>query len=398
MRVLLVHDWVAGEGGAERVMLDARRLLEAAGHRCELLVSSAGTMADGTAEHVAVGAHSLPAQAFLQVANPSAVAAVRRAVRALRPDVALVGMFEMHLSPAVVLALGAAGVPTAGLVFNYKPLCPTGRKLWPDGRLCEVRLGRVCVRTGCVPAVGAPREAARYALIGRALRRLDAVAGCSRWMSRWLREEGIDAVSLPMPVAAPSASFIRAASPTPLFVAAGRLAPEKGVGDLLDALARAAPRHPGLRLRLVGDGPDLPALRHRTAELGLEVDFRGAVPRGAVESELGDAWAAVQPSRWAEPFGLGAAEAIVAGVPVVASAAGGPSEVVEEGLTGLLYPNGDVAALADRLDAVASRRAFPDQRVDAQAAARLAERHTEVGFSRALEALLESARQAARAR
>ena len=61
MRVLLVHDWVAGEGGAERVMLDARRLLEAAGHRCELLVSSAGTMADGTAEHVAVGAHSLPA-------------------------------------------------------------------------------------------------------------------------------------------------------------------------------------------------------------------------------------------------------------------------------------------------------------------------------------------------
>jgi glycosyltransferase involved in cell wall biosynthesis len=49
-----------------------------------------------------------------------------------------------------------------------------------------------------------------------------------------------------------------------------------------------------------------------------------------------------------ESFGLAALEAMACGVPVIASAAGGIPEVVEEGKTGFLAPPGDVAAMAER--------------------------------------------------
>lgn len=62
----------------------------------------------------------------------------------------------------------------------------------------------------------------------------------------------------------------------------------------------------------------------------------------------------------AEPFGLVAAEAIVRGVPVVASLHGGLAEIVEPGRTGLLFPNGDEAELARCLEAVGSGNAFGD--------------------------------------
>jgi glycosyltransferase involved in cell wall biosynthesis len=54
------------------------------------------------------------------------------------------------------------------------------------------------------------------------------------------------------------------------------------------------------------------------------------------------------PSR-REPWGRVAAEALIAGVPVVAAASGGLPEVVRDGVDGFLYPPGDVGALADRL-------------------------------------------------
>lgn len=61
------------------------------------------------------------------------------------------------------------------------------------------------------------------------------------------------------------------------------------------------------------------------------------------------AWIQVVPSRWAEPFGLVAVEAMMRGTAVVASAMGGLAEIVEHEQTGLLVPVGNVSALADAI-------------------------------------------------
>jgi glycosyltransferase involved in cell wall biosynthesis len=86
--------------------------------------------------------------------------------------------------------------------------------------------------------------------------------------------------------------------------------------------------------------------------------------------KLCDAWALVVPSIWAEPLGLVAIEAIVHGVPVIASATGGLAELVQERVSGLLFPNNDVEALLDRLRAIASRQEFPNHILPDQVVAR----------------------------
>jgi glycosyltransferase involved in cell wall biosynthesis len=70
-----------------------------------------------------------------------------------------------------------------------------------------------------------------------------------------------------------------------------------------------------------------------------------------------------------------AAEAAVRGVPVVASATGGLAEIVTHGRNGLLFPNGDEAALAACLADIAAGHAFPDRVVPASAVREVAERH-----------------------
>ena len=133
----------------------------------------------------------------------------------------------------------------------------------------------------------------------------------------------------------------------------GRLAPWKGQHIFLDAFA-AAFAGSDTRAVIVGSamfGEDDYAedLGRRAAALGIaeRVEFSGFVED--VYGAMSSMDALVHASVTAEPFGQVVVEAMAAGVPVVATAAGGPLEVIEAGVNGLLVPPGDVAALADAL-------------------------------------------------
>ncbi len=355
MRILFVTDWGGEGGGVETYLTLLMRGLEAAGEEVRLLTSSVGSGA-AVADYVAAGSRSPVFQSVLQIVNPAAARTMRRAVAAFRPDVVHVTMFEMHLSPSVVAAVGA--VPMVHSILYYKPICPNGLKLLPDDSLCTSPAGLVCWRGGCFPLAHWLRDRPRYARIRHAVHRAAAVVTCSGWMQRALADAGIASSWSPMPIAPPAATFRRAPSQDPLFVFTGRLAREKGVGTLLHALSLARGQMPGIRLRVVGDGPLRSSLEQTAAALALgdAVEFTGWVPFEQVEGRMADAWALVAPSRWAEPLGLNALEAIVRGVPVIASATGGLAGSVENGVTGLLFPNGDAGALAGCLVDVATGR------------------------------------------
>jgi glycosyltransferase involved in cell wall biosynthesis len=363
MRVLLIADWMRGTGGAESYLTWVRDGLRAAGDDVRLLTSSAGSAADGTADYVAYGTNRPAAQAALQIVNPFALATLGTALRALRPDVAFVTLFMYHLSPAVLARL--RGVPTVLSVVDYKCVCPLGSKMLPDGRRCTEPAGLTCVRHRCVSPPHWLRDLPRYALVRSGLRQVDRVLACSEWLRRELERNGIPAGHVSLPVPAPGVGFRRAPAAAPLFLYCGRLEREKGVVLLVRAFARVHRLVPTARLRIAGHGSERAMLEGLVKELGIgdAVAFRGWVPPEEVEAELAGAWALVAPSLWAEPLGLTAREAIVRGVPVVASADGGLAETVEHGVTGLLFPNGDETALAERLDAIASGRAFPDRRL-----------------------------------
>ncbi|HYN80418.1 MAG TPA: glycosyltransferase family 4 protein [Gemmatimonadaceae bacterium] len=373
MRVLLVTDWNSNTGGAESYIMTLRDSLRAAGDEVRLLACGAELDDELRPHEIIRGTDRASAQAFLQLVNPFAVTRVRAAAREFRPDVAFVSHFAYHLSPAALA--GLRKVPTVVSVTDYKCICPLGTKLLPDNALCAVRAGVVCQRNGCVSTPHWLRDRPRYAMIRSALSRVDRVVSPSRWIQKELETAGVRAEHVPLGVRPAGSRFRRAPAATPLFVYCGRLAREKGVPLLIRAFARSLYAVPDAQLRIVGDGPERPALEDlvEALDIGDSVDFAGKVARDRVEAELANAWAVVAPSLWAEPFGLIALEAAVRGVPVIASATGGFAELVEDNVSGLLFPNGNERALTECIRAVGARKTFPTQRLPADVVERAAE-------------------------
>ena len=119
----------------------------------------------------------------------------------------------------------------------------------------------------------------------------------------------------------------------------------------------------GVKLLMVGDGPDRAAAEARARALGVWHDVRFIGKQEPVEELLSIADLFLMPSA-SETFGLAALEAMACGVPVVSTDIGGIPELNLEGVTGFLRPLGDVAGLTE-----ASRRILMDPDLHARMAA-----------------------------
>jgi UDP-glucose:tetrahydrobiopterin glucosyltransferase len=130
---------------------------------------------------------------------------------------------------------------------------------------------------------------------------------------------------------------------------AGRFSPEKGAMDAIQIAERA-----GLTIAIAGWAYDR---GHAERELAPLMSGPGVISLGLLARQ--DLWrsmvaAAVVlcPARWDEPFGLVAAEAQAAGTPVVAYRRGALPEVIAEGVTGILVPEGDIDAATEAVGRV----------------------------------------------
>ncbi len=167
-----------------------------------------------------------------------------------------------------------------------------------------------------------PSEATRDELLGLGLRpeRVTAV------------DNGVDPYFNPGDPPTPK-------SPTPLVVAAGRMAPVKRFGLLLDAAAEARVTVPDLQLRLIGDGPLRAELEDWVRAYGAQdwVDLPGHLDRVSLREEYRRAWVVASGSL-AEGWGLTMTEAAACGTPAVATDIRGHRCSVVDGRTGLLAP------------------------------------------------------------
>ena len=137
----------------------------------------------------------------------------------------------------------------------------------------------------------------------------------------------------------------------------------KGIDTLLEAIAIIARTRPQIELRIAGRGSSLDRIKAMVNGLGISGNVRllGAVTDTERNDLLSTAAVQLMPSRF-EGFGLAAAEAMAAGVPLVAAAVGSLPEVVDAPRGGVLVPSGDPAALAREterlLDDPAAREAL----------------------------------------
>jgi glycosyltransferase involved in cell wall biosynthesis len=338
--VLFLHNRYRTPGGEERVVEDLADLVRGRlGEQAGVLVR----------ESSSIGPLRAAAGLLRGGLEPAAVGgAVRREGARI--------VHAHNLLPAFGWrALAAARSAGAGVVLHlhqYRLVCAVG-VCFTKGEECTRCHGRNTLPGIARNCRESPAEAVVYgaslALFQRRMTSLaDTVVVPSHFAAARLAELGVPlprgARVLPPPVALPSPAAPPGERGHALVVS--RLAPEKGVDVAIDACRIA-----GIPLRIAGEGPQLDALRARAA--GGDVRFLGRVSDAELATLRAGAAVALAPSRSAETFGLAAAEAMAAGVPVAATRVGALPELVPA--DGLVEP-GDPAALAAAIGRLAGDR------------------------------------------
>jgi len=253
-------------------------------------------------------------------ADVRAIAAHVRTVRALRPDVLMASMAQLFDAQYGALAGLLNRVPTVAVVHCVLPTVSRSQEFLFRQMFRRLRaLGGVS-RSVC--------EATEQAM--------GLAPGAATVLYNGVPDTNCRGSSVSIDHSAPPQA--------PTVGAVGRLTPEKGY----DVLIRAMALLPGCRLVLLGEGPERAALTALARQLGMEdrVELAGWVTAPWTDQFQFDVLAT--PSR-VEGFGLVAVEALMAGIPVVASRLGGLVEVLREGETGLLVAPGDPVVLAHAL-------------------------------------------------
>jgi phosphatidylinositol alpha-1,6-mannosyltransferase len=181
----------------------------------------------------------------------------------------------------------------------------------------------------------------------------------------------------------------------PLLLTVARLVARKGIDTVLTALPEIAARHPNVRYAIAGEGLDRDRLEALIRQLALteRVEWLGYVNHDALAPLYASADLFVLPSRSIselgdiEGFGLVLLEAQACGTPVVAARSGGMPDALEDGVTGVLVPPSDPAALAHAIDELLSDE--PKRARMSQAARALAATRTWQATARAFLAALD---------
>lgn len=317
MRAVHVHR-IAAIGGSERHLLTLLPALAARG----VDVSFAGLdVADAAPDpfYDELRAHEIPF-----VRERSAPGLIR-AVRRLRPD-----LVHTHLVHADVYGAVAAGLGRATLVSTKHNDDPfrSGPFRYAE-RLLTRRAGRVICITDALARFQRER-------VGLPAGKLTVV------------HYGLDSLPPAWAGGAPGPDLPDEAR---VLLAVSRLTRQKGLDVAIRALAELRTGHPDAVLVVLGEGPTRTELEGLAGDLGIRdaVHLPGRV--GDVAAWYRRAALLVHPARW-EGFGLALLEAMLAGLPVVASRVSSIPEVVRDGETGLLVPPDDSGALAAAVDAV----------------------------------------------
>ena len=241
-------------------------------------------------------------------------------------------------------AARAAGARVVLHLHQYRLVCAVGVCFThgADCTRCHARNTLPGVRLNCR---GTGLEAAVYGVgLARWQRRLaaqvDGFIVPSQSAHRRLLDLGAPLQAAPVHVLPHVIRSFATASRPPAdgpAVLATRLAPEKGVDLAIDACRRA-----GVPLVIAGDGPDRDALEQQARDA--DITFAGQLDGDELARLRAGAGVAVLPSRAHETFGLAAAEAMAAGLPVAATAVGALSELLP---ADWLAGPGDAAALAE---------------------------------------------------
>lgn len=348
MKVLLAHKYHSLKGGAEVFYFEVARVLREHGHTVAFFstespdnlnvegalytVPQPSYVESGVVRKI-LGAGDM----FYSDDNKQAMLA---AIEEFKPDIVHAFAIHVHLSPSVLEAAKERGVPVVMSCNDYKHICPN-YKLYDGKAICEACKGgrfyqailKRCCKGSLVFSVASTVEAYVHQYKDVYKRLVDRYLFSSSFMlgktkDFWADFE-FDHGFLRNPF---DASEYRVEPGGDYALYFGRLVDEKGVDRIVEA-ARYSP----VPIKIVGDGPELEALRAVARSHGLKhVSFLGALWGDDLKSVLYKSRFVIVPSLWHENFPYVIFQAFAAGKPVIGSKRGGIPELVNEE-RGLLF-------------------------------------------------------------
>lgn len=352
MKLLLCHNHYQQLSGEDIVLQEAHRLLGSAGHEVIPYFRMNTELVHMTLWEKAQAAASC-------IYSFRAYDSVREIIRRERPEVAMVQNVFPLISPSVYRAVKGEGLPIVQLVYNYRFFCSNG-VFFTQGKVCERCLKgnflngviRKCYRNSYWATAVMAASLGVHRAAGTFLKTIDRLVVPDAFLKKKMMEGGfpedrIVIIQNPFDLSGyePSSDH----DDYILFV--GRLVREKGIFTLLEAVKNKS----RIRLLIVGDGPERESVQRTIRQNNLHhVTFVGPRYGDDLKKLLSRAWFVIFPSEWYDNGPMVIYQSFAMGKPVVASQIDGIPELVIENETGLLFPPGDSASLADRIERLAS--------------------------------------------
>lgn len=336
MRILIVHNAYQYRGGEDSVVEAEADMLRSHHHTVEVY----GRHND---EIASIPRISLAGQTFW---SSRTVEDVASRVAHFKPDVIHVHNTFPLISPSLYWAASRAKIPVVQTLHNFRMLCPQAMFL-REGRVCEDCLGHIpwrgvvhgCYRNSTVQSAVLSGMLMLHRAIGTYHEKVSRYIALNDFCRQKFIQGGLPAERIVVkPNFVDCPQLVDTARQGFLFV--GRLSVEKGV----DVLVAAVQQLDHVSVRVAGTGPEANLIEDVA---GLHV--LGALSADAVRGEMNQSVALVLPSIWYENFPRTLVEAFSCGLPVISSRIGALAELVEDGVTGLLFESGNANDLAVKM-------------------------------------------------
>jgi glycosyltransferase involved in cell wall biosynthesis len=391
VRILQVHNHYALRGGEDSIADTEAEILESAGHVVEKVRVENPQRGIGAAKAL--------------ISSPWSRKQYRRMRRIAsdwRPDIAHIHNTWFVLSPSIIRALKAEGIPVVMELQNYRQICVRAQ-LFRQGRFCTDCVGthpwrgvmHRCYRESALQSAFVATTIS-MARAQQTWEEVDRFVAPSEFVKSVFVQAGTapERIVVKPSVVPDPGPRLEPPSRSHTLLYGGRLSVEKGVDVLIEGWRRGLKAVPDLELEVIGDGPLRRGLERATPP---RVRFVGKVSPEQLGQRMLSARVLLFPSQWAETFGRSIVEAMAAALPVLASDIAGPSELSRQLGSGWVVEDlHDPAGWSGALPALQD-----DARIDAAAvtARRLFEKKytCEAGLRR-LEAVYESIARAPRTR
>ena len=336
MRILIAHSFYQQRGGEDAVVEAETSLLKQHGHSVELY---------GRNNSDVSLIPSLPL-AGQTLWSKKTTLDISKLIQHFKPDVIHVHNTLPLISPSIYWAAARAHIPVVQTLHNFRLHCPQAMYL-RNGKLCEDCSGKIpwrsvlhnCYRESKPQTAVLASMLTFHRVIGTWQNKVTRYIALNEFCRQKFIAGGLNAEKIVI-----KPNFVEAQKVTndlrEGFLFVGRLSAEKGVATLIEASKQLS----HAKIDVVGTGSEAALL-----EIVTGINALGSLPSEAVYEKMRQSQALILPSVWYENFPRTLVEAFACGLPVIASRIGALAELVEDGVTGLLFEPGNADDLANKM-------------------------------------------------